>query len=717
MEETFKKHFEEYFFAYKNSSIAIYGLGKNTWTILNLIENYDFKYLIANESIGEVKYGKKIVSLNTAILFVKVIIIAASPMATKIIYQRIKDEIPSDVLLYDMRGNKLVNEKAYHNNLRCNETKKNLLKKIDENEVIVFDFFDTLVMRNALDKQDIFAIIERELMEIGNYLPFSEWRIEAESKAFEEKRKPDFDDIYVRLQEDHKLSNEMIIWLKEKELGFEKSLTYPRHEMIKTFNYAKNEGKIIYLIVDSFFSEKQLNDILLKCAISGYVKCFISCGQTNNKSNRELYKQIYIAAPQKRILYIGNISDNNMKHVELSNISHFNVCKVKDMLGISSISNLIDDFKLFDDRLMLGNVLSELFNDPFVLSKNRGKIEFDDIKMMSEVCFSAITMQFLAYLIKTVKKEENAIILFVSRDGYYLHKIYQRLKTIKENRELPDAVYFYSSRKAASVAALINENDIQIICKSLLQNKKENLKSYLEKRFEIIFPNTFNLLVSEALTKYGYDELVEKILKYKETILANAAIKRKNYKIYLKRLQLEQYEKVYLVDLVTRGTVAYSLERMLERPIYLISYGTLFMPNEYVYNMENVFSLYGNIYSYSRFSPICSILELVYASKEEQLAEFDQNGNCIFINGSAYNKEVLNYLQTGIDDFLLRYEKIDTHWYLRVFSNTAVLGLLMIIDSFYSHISRDAMDKFSFYDPLHIPQKFNILNCIRGEND
>ena len=98
--DKFKRTFDSYFGGYKNVPVGIYGIGQNAEIILNNAEGYHFSALIAAEHIGETRYGKEIISIEEAAEKTQMILIAAAPASTSIIYQRIRHLIPEEIPVF-----------------------------------------------------------------------------------------------------------------------------------------------------------------------------------------------------------------------------------------------------------------------------------------------------------------------------------------------------------------------------------------------------------------------------------------------------------------------------------------------------------------------------------------------------------------------------------------------------------------------------------------
>lgn len=99
--------FEATFSSLKNKSIAIYGTGNNARLILEYVKGFKFVCVISNDFNEELFCGIEVKSLKEALPLIDVIIIAAIPVSTAIIYKRVQDSIPSWIEVYDLRGHNL----------------------------------------------------------------------------------------------------------------------------------------------------------------------------------------------------------------------------------------------------------------------------------------------------------------------------------------------------------------------------------------------------------------------------------------------------------------------------------------------------------------------------------------------------------------------------------------------------------------------------------
>lgn len=707
MSDSFTNGFNRKFLKYKKEPIMIYGVGENSKRVVENMIDYNIIGLIANEHLHSRIYGKTIYSIEEAVTMTKCIIIAATASSTFVVYNRIKDVVPDDVLIFNMRGTRLNLNQETNKNFSYQSSCESLINAIDSHNVISFDIFDTLIMRQVYEPQDVFKLVEESLKQHNCNIPFSNWRIEAERTLYGRVKNPTFDEIYKNMQKLFDINQNDIKVLKNLEIDFEKKVIIPRKRMIEIYNYAKNSGKVIFITSDMYFDRRYMSMFLNECGISGYSKLFISCDINKSKSKGDMYEHIkkYIKDGD-RILHIGDNYETDIENANNNGIDSFWIMKASDMFQNSPIAFIFSSIETFNDKLLLGNILSILFNDPFVLKEHNGKIYINSAYSLAQVCISPITITFMAWLINKVKHMKNSVLLFVSRDGYYLHKLYEQ---VRDKFNLPKAVYFYSSRVAATSAAIKSIDDIKLICRTITGRTRDRLRDYLEARFLIKLPDIENDFIEKVLLDKGYDYIEKKILSYRSKILEKSKVMRKTYLTYIDKLAIKQYANIYLIDMVTHGSVVYGLSKIMKRPIKLISFGTVDIPNEYIKSSYDVLSLYGNV-TYSTFNYQYPLLELMYASKEKQFLGIDSDAKKIFI-GKPYINSLLIDIQKGLDDFISDYSQIDSCWFNKIYSKNFASQIIDILNIRYTIIDNNVEQLFKMMD---IVTPINVLSNVRN---
>ena len=512
-----------------------------------------------------------------------------------------------------------------------NRSLTDLTHEIDAHEVVSFDIFDTLIMRKTLKPGDVFDLVERELGEEGEDVPFSEWRIAAERKLLQNGRQPNFDDIYECLKSEHVLSSTKVNHWKEKEWLWEEKLLAPRQVMIDVLAYAKESGKTICLTSDMYFSKPYIEQILKKHGISGYDAIFVSCDYQKTKDDGHLFECVLDFAKGRSVLHIGDNEHSDCKMPKRFGIDTFRIWRASDLLEASSSAHALKAVVSLEDRLLIGTLVFHAFNDPFVLSRTNGRVQISDCEEFARWYLLPITMRFLQFISETVSGARDAVVLFLSRDGYFFHKAYASLA---KKMNLPDSVYFYASRQAANGVMVQDEDDINLFLDIILQRKNQNLKTQLEYFFSVQFDDSFDVSVADACV-HGSDAIVRKVKGEKVRIFAAQKMNRECYLSYIDGLHLQRYKKAFCVDIVTKGTTVRCLTKLLHIPVDLIAFGGLEALSKFLPDRDRWHLLYGIMKKHVKILPWFPVLEVPYASQESQLKKFSGGGEGCLCKGDG----------------------------------------------------------------------------------
>lgn len=695
----------------KNKKIYVYGLGVNAKRICDSNLKNNIQGLIALDEIGRMKYGFEIFSLKAALQNAETILIAATKDVTDIVFQRIKSDVPNRIPIYNLHGVRLNGKSFYRDNPYWKKNMRKLRQMILGYDIISFDFFDTLVMRKCFDPTDVFILMEKKLRAEGIHYPIANWRKEAEDEAKKEDYFYSFDFIYDVLQRRFKVEDFIIKRIKECELEIEELLLQPRNVMIDLLEWTIQQGKQVYVLSDMYLPKRFIERLLIKGGAKSKITIMVSCEYKASKSQGNLFGELKKLHSQGKIMHIGDNYEIDCLKAMDNGIDYFYILSGKSLLEQSSISFLESALQSNADRIFLGLMISYLFDNPFLLSKSKGKFTIDKDSLLAYTSLAALTFNYISYVIKMVKRYDKSKVLFVSRDGYFLRILYEKIRRCNPSLDLPESLYFYSSRAAATGALCTDPKDIHVLLSDIWMFKDSNLKRVLEKRFHVAMDSSLDMKISLAEKKYGREFVIQKVFEKDQEIYENALVRRDGYKKYLKHQHITANDKIILVDLVTRGTTAYALSRLLDAEVNLVALGGIEIPNAYCPYAELVSMLYGNLEILSEVNQFYSLLELAYASREGQLECFDANGSPQFVSNTEYNHTLLDNLQTALMDICLKYMTMGADAGKTILSYKFVSACLKTLYPQFSDINDVIVKKFDFYDPLANKECVNVLKC------
>ena len=138
-----------------------------------------------------------------------------------------------------------------------------LKQLIDKNNIISFDIFDTLILRNIFQPTDIFRILAKFAKDEFDIDDFFQKRVEGEKKARDKVKnsEADFQEIYDEVE---KLCGCNIEKIKQMELQLEMEFSVINPYMMEIWKYASEQKKTIIFISDMYLSSDFIKKLLKK---------------------------------------------------------------------------------------------------------------------------------------------------------------------------------------------------------------------------------------------------------------------------------------------------------------------------------------------------------------------------------------------------------------------------------------------------------------------
>ncbi|MHA6481265.1 HAD hydrolase-like protein [Paenibacillus sp. strain BS8-2] len=179
-------------------------------------------------------------------------------------------------------------------------------------KLISSDIFDTLLFRTVAKPRDIFTLVSREYERIFceeldyDYTYVREFA-EAEARKKESTREVYLEDIIKQLPYHDVIKSR----LAELEFNIEKKSLVLNDELHRLLIECKQQGLIVTLVSDMYYSKNQMMDILVSvgCDISIFDEILMSSDYKASKANRQLYQNLkhhYSSISPDQILHIGD---------------------------------------------------------------------------------------------------------------------------------------------------------------------------------------------------------------------------------------------------------------------------------------------------------------------------------------------------------------------------------------------------------------------------
>lgn len=701
-QQVYQQDFDRIFSIYQKKRIAIYGTGQNARLIAECVSGYEIIGFISKDGTAGMLSEQAILSIDEAINIADIIIIAATVSSTNIIYSRIKEIVPPRIKVLDLYGEVLNGKELYKENIYWRKNSNCLYLEVEPYEVISFDVFDTIIMRRVLKPEDIFTIVESKCDEGTLKEKFKKWRMEAEKTCTAKNRIPSLDDIYEFFGKKYYLEKEIIYQLKQWEIEQEKKCIIARNRMVDIYHYLVSCGKKVYFTSDMYLSSDVIQELLKQCGIEDGYELLVSCELYASKQDGSLFRRLKEIAGREKILHIGDHQVIDGVMAGKNGIDSFTILSSYDLLASSSCVHVFDCIRTRDDRNYLGYFASVMLNDPFALSKHTGKIFLSSYRDIALIIYP-MTMMFLSYIMENAKRYN--CIIFPSRDGFFLYQLYNQIRNNKQESGLPEAKYVYASRMALSRAAISDRKSFIVLIDKLFSDQTLNCKEYILNQFEIELSEEFDVPSGKLIEKCGREGLIKKLSNYYLEITEKLEKHQSLYLKYLSDLGLNKQNSLAMVDIVSYGTQVYCLSQILHQEIDMIALGTTDVPNKYMTNKDQVFSVFGNInkkadgtiYSCSNFSVIHLLLEVLYASTDGQFTGFFENYSPMFQNQTKYNEDLVVGVQREILNIMEELERIG--FYNKNISREFSMGMIQLLFHKYSDIDEELKKQFIFSDP------------------
>lgn len=178
-----------------------------------------------------------------------------------------------------------------------------LIHEIENHDIISFDIFDTLVMRNVYYNKDVFRIMAQQLDPIWG-IDFFTVRTEAE-RVLSQETYPYIEEIYAYISRKHSCLAGHERELIQREIALETELILPRHDVVEIFYLAQKLQKPVYIVSDMYMHQDTLATILEKNGITGYQKLLVSSEYGSSKP-QHLFEKYLAELPAGRCLHIGD---------------------------------------------------------------------------------------------------------------------------------------------------------------------------------------------------------------------------------------------------------------------------------------------------------------------------------------------------------------------------------------------------------------------------
>ena len=278
-----------------------------------------------------------------------------------------------------------------------------VLEKAKNYDVITFDVFDTLLIRDVLVPADIFTLTYGSA---GRYI-----RILAEMKARRKSKTGEvtLDDI-----------DKACPFSCNKELETEKKYCRANPVMLEIYKKLKASGKRIYAISDMYLSSEFIGSLLKNAGID--IPVLVSCEENASKKDGTLFKVFLerFSLSSGSVLHIGDSINSDREGADKAGIDSLIIEKHSDILSYTRYSRKDPELSSFINHGLneLSDPVEKLGYEivgPIILSFCQWVNGMNNAFGFDRMYFLARDMRFAYEMYRNLYPEDDARYLCVSR--------------------------------------------------------------------------------------------------------------------------------------------------------------------------------------------------------------------------------------------------------------------------------------------------------------
>lgn len=328
--------------------------------------------------------------------------------------------------------------------LSLQKTPEELAEALSAADIISFDIFDTLILRPVAAPADLFFFVGEKL----HFMDFERIRRMAEQEA-RRKAYEDTGSYEVTLaQIFREMENKTGIPGEEgmrAEIETELAFCYANPYMKEVFSLLqekiKNTGKKIICTSDMYLSPETLHAMIEKCGYAGIGEIFVSCFEQESKAGGKLYRKITRRyGGELHYIHIGDNPESDGKKAKEAgweSVLYRNV-------NIAGMPYRAEDMSAVTGSLYRGIVNGRIHN---------GLVGYPADYEMGYIYGGIFAVGYCQFVHNYAAVHNIDKILFLSRDGEILDKVYRRLYQKEGEAGLDmsccEAEYVYWSRTVA----------------------------------------------------------------------------------------------------------------------------------------------------------------------------------------------------------------------------------------------------------------------------
>lgn len=424
-----------------------------------------------------------------------------------------------------------------------------LVKRAMLYDIVSFDIFDTLLLRNVSDPKKVFLFLEYEtgIAGFADLRIKTEQRLRAECQKTEGHREISIVDIYKELEKETGIDYEYGI---NKELEVEEKLIVVNPYMKFVYDMLRENGHKIIYTSDFYYPKEYVAKLLEDKGYTVDDNLYVSCDYKKSKIDKQLYLEIQKDYPEQTIYHIGDNVRSDVKCAEEMGIKPFyyaNVNKAGEIYRADGMSEVI------------GSAYSAIVNNYLYNGLYQKSPAFE----YGFIYGGIYVFGFCNYIYKLAVREDVDKVIFLARDGAIYQRVFEYLfPYIKTS-------YLYWSREIGTKYCL--EEDRHSFLNRMIRYRCNNTKKYTIQNLveEIDVPEYREAILAvfdeqDLMTEDNADEIIRLTIEHIEIIEDTYRNKYRWVDKYLNN-QIRDSESILLVDVGWNGSGPLQLAKIFQK--------------------------------------------------------------------------------------------------------------------------------------------------------
>ena len=341
-----------------------------------------------------------------------------------------------------------------------------------DTEIVSFDLFDTLVLRPFLHPSGARKYLAHLVASQFGLTDFAGLRAQAEVAA-RARTSSDVNcaAIYDAMAHMIKLRDVPIAALHELELATERRLLRPRMTLVDAAHAQARSGKRVVAVSDMYLCNQDLHHVLPPIVSAAIEQLHVSCDNGWRKDTDQAWQnlpEIENVLPS-RWLHVGDNEHADVQRPQALGFIHpVHVLRPAAMLDVvpslRSLRPMPEQESRWQDQLWLG-----LIANHFAGLADRSPDAFCPTLVLNEpetlgyLALGPLVLDYVTWLARQAHEDGIDKILFLSREGYLLQRVYRQLQVHVPALQAIEGIYLLASRRGVSTPALQTIDDLAAV--------------------------------------------------------------------------------------------------------------------------------------------------------------------------------------------------------------------------------------------------------------